>query len=63
MCMYFCDLENMIKANLERLFVLEPYIVKPLTFCLLLVYSFKINLLVFNDSQKVLCPKTNTKVC
>lgn len=53
----------MIWANLERSFVLETYIMKPLTFSLLLVYSFKVNLLFFNDSQKVLCPKTKTKVC
>lgn len=30
---------------------------KPLTFCLLLVSSFWINLLFLNDLQKVLCPK------
>lgn len=54
---FFYDGENMIKANLERLFVLESYILKPLTFCLLLVSGFWINLLFLNDLQKVLCPK------
>lgn len=61
---FLYDLENVINTQLERSFVSEPSLMKPQTFGLH-VYSLKISLLFFNDSQKasLICPKTKNQGC